>query len=66
VTVLGAKQRGVDNNIDHNLRMKGTSYADSSVVTWNTDPPDHLDHAAAPLSATRLSSRTAGAVGPAS
>jgi len=51
VTVLGAKERGVDNNVDHNLRMKGTSYADSSVVTWNTDPPDHLDHAAAPLSA---------------
>jgi len=30
-------------------KMKGTSYADSSVATWNTDPADHFDHAASAL-----------------
>jgi len=33
------------------LQMKGTSYADSSVAAWNTDPADHPDHAAASLTA---------------
>jgi hypothetical protein len=29
--------------------MKGTRDADSSMATWNTDPADHPDHAASPL-----------------
>jgi hypothetical protein len=32
-------------------QTKGTSYADSSVAAWNTDTADHLDHAAASLTA---------------
>jgi hypothetical protein len=33
------------------LETKGTSYADSSMAARNTDTPDHLDHAAASLTA---------------
>jgi hypothetical protein len=29
--------------------MKGGNHADSAVVIGNTDPADHSDHAAAPL-----------------
>jgi hypothetical protein len=33
------------------LETKGTSHADSSMAAWNTDTSDHLDHAAASLTA---------------
>jgi hypothetical protein len=46
VTAPGAKERSVP---DPEHKQKGENHADSFMAARDTDPADHIDHAAAPL-----------------
>jgi hypothetical protein len=42
-------QKSVPFLIHIEATRKERDYADSTVSAWDTNPPDHLDHAATPL-----------------